>query len=162
MSAAIGNTTTSISQHLRHAMDTSRKAFQEGYTSMGQKVRTFQDNVLPRIVLDTKDAALHVLKNYFFILPSLAFAFGHYNDASLSTLVCGISAINHLSNNDREVRQFCAVFVGMGLAVNIAIKTYSFATSGSSFLAASLIIQAICLAKLVLIGNGNNFVKVQS
>lgn len=123
---------------------------------LGRKIDTFLSNTLPDFVKGTQEISLEIIKGYFFVMPSLAFSLGHYSDVGVASLVCGISLVDWLLK-DRDVREASAIFFGVPLALNLAIRTIRFISTGSSTAAVAVVLQAICLTKLVLIGKGENY-----
>ncbi len=129
--------------------------FQDGCSYLGRQIEIFRQDVLPDIMKTVNSVSQDALRNYFFVMPSLAFTLGHYSDVGVSTLICGIGAVDWLIQ-DRDVREASAIFFGVPLTLNLAIRTTRFITTGNVSDAVAVILQTICLAKLVLIGKGEN------
>lgn len=145
-----------VGQELGKFGQYSHDAITSSGNYLGRKIDSFLSHTLPNIVKETQEVCLEVIKGYFFVMPSLAFSLGHYSDVGVASLVCGISLVDWLLK-DRDVREASAIFFGVPLALNLAIRTFRFISTGSSTAAVAVVLQAICLAKLVLIGKGENY-----
>lgn len=145
-----------IGAYVGHELSRCAEAFASTGNYLGRKIDTFFTSVLPAVAKEIQEMSLEALKGYFFIMPSLAFSLGHYSDVGVASLVCGISLVDWLLK-DADVREASALFFGVPIALNLAIRTVRFLTTGSTTAAVAVVLQAVCLTKLILIGKGENY-----
>ena len=144
-----------ITQAARDQFTQVEKASVKFANYIGRKVDHFRYDIVPDVVKKIKELSLDILKDYFIALPSLAFSLGHYGDAGVALMVGTVGGLDWVLN-DRDFREGSSLFLGLPIAINLGIRVFKTATEFSGFRAVGVIIQAICLAKLILIGRGEN------
>ena len=130
-------------------------SFQNTCRYFGRKIDLLCSETLPSAAIAARDISLDLLKSYFFVMPSLAFGLGHYNDIGISSLICGIAIFDWIFR-DRDVRDASVIFVGVPLAITLAIRIGTFVSMPTSYTAVSVMLQTICIAKLILIAKGDS------
>ncbi len=113
---------------------------------LGRKVDSFKTELVPSCIKTVNDYSLKVLTDYFFVIPGIAFTLGHYQDALLLSTV----AFTNWALTDEDARVCISLFLGASVALSLAIRSLDFAACANGFAGVAVALQAICLAKLLL------------
>ncbi len=147
---------SSIGDKINGVANGAQEIVQSGCNFAGRRVDYFRYDVLPDAIRGINNASLYAIKNYFFVLPAIALSQEHYSDAAVATLICGLGVVDWMIK-DRDVREASSLILGVPLAISIAVRAGTVLTTASSFYAVGIIIQTLCLAKLILIAKGEHY-----
>lgn len=156
MCGAISCVTRWVDRGFREVSSTAQLSINDGMNYLARKIETFKNVTLPGVASDIVDIANDTLRNLFWLVPYVALTTGHYGDAIISTVVAFASFVD-ANLKDHEFRQACAFVLGAPLAINVACRTIKFMVTGHSFYAVSILFHLVCLAKLAMIGKGENY-----
>lgn len=141
---------------LTNPLEYFQEIAKEGSLFFGRAVKALQEDILPPVAEVVQKLSKELIKDYFFVIPSIAVSLDHFGDAGGALIVSAVSATDLLIK-DRDFREFAALFFGAPIAINLGLKAVRFISAPSGYELVSMAIQAACLAKLVLVGKGENY-----
>jgi len=122
---------------------------ESGFVAVGKGVDKVRYDYLPECARYVSQFALTLLKSYYFVLPGVAIALGHYGDAVAAGSVCIVSLADWFLR-DPDCRQASALMIGVPVTIALLLQIESVALVSIAF-------KTISLAKLVLIARGENY-----